>query len=576
MAEISEPVAMMATLLSKVIDDIKGSRPAKSDGSPLDQGYVFAQLPLGQLVDPVDYAGAWTPMGGTPPNAAAGAVPPATTPVASGANSASATAAASATKEAMKKAFNTAQLADTMLQITTDGTYREYPTGRHLSFAYGEILQAMEAPAPPPRSPREQAAIAAANKVLYVAGFNGLPSPTPMYSRYTQNAMAYAQAKANFSKAQAKALTDPASADTWPMESAPLQAAVDDAWNTWKSEGADEIEAALATVESLGIPLEQGAIAKARQTLDAWSLSGLSGVTTKTPYCAVNPSEWADPSVDNIGWTHVTIESSDYHSHWEEHGGVVSTGDWSSNSSSSSGEAGISVFGFGFAGSASSSSSDSQSHSRTDSFNGMQFHNDAKNLTIDLEYGLCQIERPWLMTDLFYMKNYWVKGNKKHTVSDGTNNPAVQNLNLLALLPTHMLVIRRVNIRTTEWNNDGATLDKYFNQFDSKAHAESSGESGGGFACLGVVNLGGGGGHSETHEGGSSSDQSGSDHWSDFGGSFKDNVLTINGSQIAAWLCEVIPAAAPLDDPDMDGSGSGAADGSAQVPSTPAPAPVAP
>ena len=26
-------------------------------------------------------------------------------------------------------------------------------------------------------------------------------------------------------------------------------------------------------------------------------------MTTKTPYCAVNPSEWADPSVDNIGWT---------------------------------------------------------------------------------------------------------------------------------------------------------------------------------------------------------------------------------------------------------------------------------
>ena len=31
-----------------------------------------------------------------------------------------------------------------------------------------------------------------------------------------------------------------------------------------------------------------------------------------------------------------------------------------------------------------------------------EFHNDAKNLSISLEYALCTIERPWLVGDLFY------------------------------------------------------------------------------------------------------------------------------------------------------------------------------
>ena len=214
-----------------------------------------------------------------------------------------------------------------MLQVTTDGTYEEYPTGRHLSFAYGEILQAMEAPPAPSRTPQEQAAIDSANKVLFVTGYDGVPSPAPLYARYKQNAMAYAKAKAAFASAQAKALHDPVAAQTWPEESAPLQAAVDDARNTWRSEGADQVEAALATVQSLGIPLEQGAIAKARQVLDAWNLN-IAGVAVTVPYCAINPSGWADPNTQDDGWTHLTLAKDDYTTHWEQHGGVVSTSNW--------------------------------------------------------------------------------------------------------------------------------------------------------------------------------------------------------------------------------------------------------
>lgn len=548
-----EPVAMMASLLSQIIDQIKGSRPTKTDGSPLSRGYVFSQLPMGQAKSPRDYVGPWSPMGGTPPN-----LVPATNPTTAPPDPAAAAAAATAaSKHAMQVAFNTSQLADTMLQVTTDGSYLEYPTGRHLSFAYSSILQAMEAPAPPPRSATEQAAIDEANKVLYSLDADGLPVDSPMYKHYKKNATAFAQAKLAFSKAQRLALGDPAAADSWPMESAAMQAAVDEAWHNWKTQGADEVEAALATVESLGIPLEQGAIAKARTLLDAWSV-GISGMPTTTPYCSVDPSEWADYSVDDIGWTQLKVGTGDYHNHWEQHGGTVTTSDWSANSSSSSGSAGISVFGFGFGGSRSSSSWDSQSHTRSDSWKGMNFHNDAKNLTIELEYALCEVRRPWLMTDLFYMSNYWVKGHRKGEISDGSIDAEKQNRNLLAMLPTHMLVIRNVTISTSQWGNDGSTLDTYFNQSDSHGHGESSGGSLGGFACCGFINFAGGGSSSSSDSGGDTTSSSGEDHWSDSSGSFKNGELRIKGAQVVAWLCEVVPPSPPLDDPDLppaDGNG---------------------
>jgi hypothetical protein len=562
-----EPIAMMASLLSQILDQIKGTRPTKTDGSPLSRGYVFSQLPMGQAKSPRDYVGPWSPMGGTPPNLNGPAANPTTTPD----PAAAAAAATAASRHAMEVAFNTSQLADTMLQVTTDGSYLEYPTGRHLSFAYSSILQAMEAPAAPPRSASEQAAIETASKVLYLIDADGLPVDSPKYRHYKKNAAAYAAAKAAFAKGQRLALSDPETADSWPLESGPLQAAVDEAWNDWKTQGADEVEAALATVESLGIPLEQGAIARARKLLDVWSLP-TSGVATNTPYCAVDPTEWADYKVDDIGWTELTVTSQAYRSHWEQHGGVVTTGDWSANSSSSSGSAGISVFGFGFGGSRSSSSWDTRSHTRSDSWNGMSFHNDAKNLTIDLEYALCEVRRPWLMTDLFYMTNYWVKGHKKGEISDGSIDPDKQNQHLLPMLPTHMLVVRNVSITAEDWGNDGATFDRYFNQSDSHGHGESSGGSVGGFACCGVINFAGGGSRGSSESGGDSSNEGGQDHWSDSSGSYHQGTLKIRGAQIVSWLCEILPISPPLDDPDLanpPAAGTATPDADTATPATP-------
>jgi len=44
--------------------------------------------------------------------------------------------------------------------------------------------------------------------------------------------------------------------------------------------------------------------------------------------------------------------------------------------------------------------------------------NTAKNLNISLEYALCTFIRPGIVSDLFYMKNWYLVNNKKNAISD--------------------------------------------------------------------------------------------------------------------------------------------------------------
>src|SRR5919109_522874 len=160
-------------------------------------------------------------------------------------------------------------------------------------------------------------------------------------------------------------------------------------------------------------------IAKARKVYDAWQL-GIGGVPSPIAYASVSPKSWADPERDDTGFAQLVLESSEYTSHYESHGADVVTGNWSSDSSRSSGEGGISIFGFGFVGGANVGNGSTAARTTTDSSNRFTFHNDAKDLRISLEYGLCEIRRPYALFDVLFLKNYWVKGNHAGAISDGT------------------------------------------------------------------------------------------------------------------------------------------------------------
>jgi hypothetical protein len=150
------------------------------------------------------------------------------------------------------------------------------------------------------------------------------------------------------------------------------------------------------------------------------------------------------------------------------------------------------------------------------------------------------------------MKNWYLVNNKKNAISDGTIAGQVEtDRPLLPMIPEQMLVIRKVKISTTEWGSDGEMLNSYYGQSSGDQQSSSSHTAGSGGVSLGFVSFGGSAGHDESHSKQQSqwgSTKTGSDH---FGTTFDGETLCIPGAQIIAFLCDIVPASPPLDDPGL-------------------------
>jgi len=537
----NEPKALAVDLLNEIISYIKQSTPTRTTDTAT-QGFVYSQLRVGQMISPRDFGRPWNPVGGVAP-APVPAQPTADATAPPGPN------AAELVRRGVMASINTEALVDTMLVVTNDGTLQTYSGGgRHLGFAYSSILQAMEAPAAPPRPPEDEERIAAARKVLWQED----GTATPLYARYTNNQIAYAKARADRVVNESRLLADPALAPSAPQLLEPFQTAVDQARDHWRAQGADEVEAALATIESLGVPLEQGAIANARTLFEAWNLP-LLGVPAKQPFSYVLPSDWAVLDIHDVGWTSLTIETRDYMNHFEQHGFEVHASNWAGEQHATSGEAGVGIFGFGFNGSYSESDSNAHSDSTNSATDGTKFSNDSRNLRIELEYGLCTIVRPWLVTDLFHLKNWFLRGAKAGTISSGKIDDQVGSEDpLLPLIPTHFLVVRNVKISAEQWHSDGEVLAKWNSKFTSDSSEHQSTLSGGvEIPVFGPLSVDFGASHSESGYTGSYSDESGHSFTNDYKAHFDGTTLSIGGAQIVAWLSEVVPRCPPMDDPAL-------------------------
>ena len=209
-----------------------------------------------------------------------------------------------------------------------------------------------------------------------------------------------------------------------------------------------------------------------------------------------------------------------------------------------------------FGGSGGSSSTDAQAQGSSHYQFNSAFKNTAKQLTISLEYGLMTIRRPWLVSDLFYMGNWYLVGNRKNCVSDGTeknqaNLTDINKLPLLPMIPQQMLVIRNVVISAKEWGSDGEVLQNSFGGFQDSSSSSSSSEAGTAGVCLGFISFGGSAGHEETHAKGQGSSWSASGATGHYGATFDGSTLKIPGAQIIAFLSDIVPATPPLDDPSL-------------------------
>lgn len=547
----SEPGKLVLSVFDELIDRIKSSRPTRTNGKPLTQGFVYSQLVLGMPCDPTDYKKPWSPAaGGTIQEALTNQPAVAAAP----ANGSGGTAVAVDPKlqSSINAAWKTSRLVDTMLMVTNDDSYQEYPTARHVSFAYEGIINGMQAKPMPPIAPDVQQQIDEAKKVLYELDPDdgSIIGRTKLYKNYMKNAEAYAQSKTDFTVAQNTTLADPTIAHSWPLLSAGYKQRVDDAYDTFTTEGAEKVERALDVLESVGISMQDHMIAKARKAFDVWNLSGLSGVPDNTPYAYVSPTAWADAEADDDGWQSLSVTSQQYNSHSEFHSESFCSSHYHRDESSNSGSVGASYFGFGGYASGGNTSVDVSSSFQAQNGSSYQFHNDSKNLSIELEYALCTINRPWLIGDLFYLRDWYLVGNKKNAVSDGTiQGMSGDTTHLMPMIPVQFLAIRNVKIHAaqTDWGGDGQTLSKIY--ADSQANADSWNAGGGGGFSIGLFTIGGSGSHSESHADSRFSSRSNNDSSNNFGWSFDGQTLEIRGTQIVAWLNEIVPAAAPLDAP---------------------------
>jgi hypothetical protein len=562
--DTNEPGAAVLAILEQLIQKIKSMQPIGTDKKPTQLGFVYSQLVQGMMVDPNDFMGAWTPSGGDTAQGvtASGQAPAAAAPAApaGGATTAAAPAASTAPaapapdkshQRAMNSAFNTSMLVDRLIMVTKDDTYLEYPSPRKISTAYDGIINGMQPQPPPPIAPNVQQRIDEARKVLYVPDDDGdLVIKSKLYKAYEKNSKAYAQAVSDYADGEARANANPAEADAWPVKSKAMRQAVDDAWDTLKTEGAEKIEAALDTIESVGVSIEQRLVAKARKIFDEWNLGLAGAVPVDVPYARCLPGEWADPTDDSEGWTHLHVTHSDYQRHSGADSHFFSSFKRDTSSSHTSVSGGGSFMGFGASGGYHTGDAHESDDAQVDQRLSTTFKNTAKNLDIDLEYGIVEVVRPWLLGDLFYMKNWYLVGEKKGSISDGTIEGQVLNeSNLLPLMPMQFLVVRNLKISSSDWGQDGATLKQLFGDDGGAWDSSSSGFTAGASYGFGPFSVNANVSHDQAQTGARRYGKHTSAERQDYEGHFDGQTLSINGAQIVAWLSTIVPACPPLEAP---------------------------
>ncbi|MDX6302405.1 MAG: hypothetical protein QOF53_3619 [Nocardioidaceae bacterium] len=557
--------AALLDTLDQLVDRILGQQTVDKSGKPLRQ-VAYMHMPNGLPIDPRQYANPWTPAGGAtlqhmakdgtlpkvdpapPPVAAAPGTPP-TTPVPPPKPGQDPELMAS-----MQAALNTAWLFDEMPMVTGDGTYRPYPSTRKLSSAYEGVVYSVQAVPPPPRPADVVKALEDAEKVLYNHDADGaITGPTVTFQNWLKFSQAYADAKASYAREESMAMTDPVFGAAWPATAASSQRKVDNAYMIWRSSGADEVEKALDLMNSEGGSAAAHFVSQARDLLDKWDLSLAGVVAAPTPYTQITPLGWYDHTDNDIGFAGLSASSSSYQSRGGAQSSSFSNSWYKGSTSSTQAGGSASFLGISVGGSGGSSSSDSSSAGHQGGQSSSYHSDQTTDATIECEFGVVKIERPWCLTELFHIGGWYVPGQKAGCVSDGTiAGQEGDEDKLLPMLTTQALVIRNVKITATGWGDAGKALSDY--QANQQAQSDSSSWNAGG--SVGFLGFGGSVSHTSTDWSGSQSADAGSswgfeyDSWNDTG------TLTINGCQIAGYIGEIVGVNPRIDDPALDAKGN--------------------
>lgn len=537
---------VLLDMLDQIVDEVLGKQTVDKDGKPLTQ-VAYMHMPNGLPIDPRQYADPWTPAGGKALRKMVDdgeiVVPPLVAPAADGTIPPMPPTPAVLTPDiemaqAYQAALNTSWLFDDMIMVTDDGTYRPYPSTRKFSDAYVGLIHSLQPVPTSPPPPEVQAAIDEARKVLYIIDDKDvITGYSPAFKNWETFSQKYAEAKADHARAYARALVDPVEGGMWATTGAPLQQKVDSAYTEWRTSGADAVERAMNTLNSVGGSVAAFFADRARTMFDAWDLSLSGAVPVKTPYVQVTPASWYDHTNNEIGFTTIETESSTVRQHSDGQTSSYSS-DWYRGSQQSSGAGASGGFlGISFGADYSSSSSHSAQSSQGSGSSASHFDDSTTWAKISFEYGVCRIQRPWLLTELFHIGGWYIPDQPIGCVSDGTiDGQANNDKKMLPMITTQFLVIRNVTIEASGWGDSGQALSDYFHTQQSSADSSAWAVSG----SVGFLGIGGSASHQESEFSGQSSSNAGSTWAFDYNADTQKGKLSINGCQIVGFVGEIV------------------------------------
>lgn len=560
------------------------------DGKPSGTA-VYMHMPMGYPVDPKMFANPWTPGGGDSGasfNNEGTFVQPAAEPAPAGATATDGKGPAGAVfpppkpkpdqqlQQSIQNAMFTSMLVDNMLEVTNKGVAAAWPE-RRVSIEYFTVLEGIQ---PLQTTEPDQSvldAVKKAQELLYLKDDKGnFVGYTPVYAQYRRNRTAWTDAIGAQAAAFAKAMSDPVAGQSWPVEAATFANKVKMALDDLNGMGRREVENAINTMATVGQNAVAALTAMGRQLFDAYSIQLGGAISANVPWSYISPISWWDHGNNSFGVQAITATTSSFESSAAAGSSSFANNWWQEQSSSNSGSAGVNV-GFASASVSASHNEASNAFGNHAEDHAWKNHQDkSSSATISFEYFLATIERPWLLGDLFNIEGWYLFGQKKNAISDGTILTQVgDHKKLLPMIPKAFVIIRNVTITCDDWGDAG-------NDFaNAQADADGSGHSSS--TSVGVhasyLFYSGNFQHDEQQAGGafgsSGSTSSGMHYTADGNG----GTLKIMGSQICGWIGEIQPACPTIDAPNLPKEGAAttpAATPAAGATPAPAPAPAPP
>lgn len=373
------------------------------------------------------------------------------------------------------------------------------PTANNVSTVYPNIVNGANTTltVSPDQKKIYQQAFGFLNTTTTVTDFTGnkvtQSGPSQIYATYLANQTAYLAAVVGYRNAYNNYdLTDPKQQRQWQANEPLLRNAVQQTYNTWRSQGATQVEQALNALASSINNAVSAAIGDAQQAVSAQNQMASQTPGTGPWFMTMAfPGNWADPAAAP-NFTQLSLSSKNLNtssdSSFSQYGGGAS---WSA--------------GLWSVGGSASGSSGSQSS-----------HMDADDLTLSAKIAVVRIVRPWLHEFLFRMNGWSMTGVPVNGISNGALKG--NESGLLPLIPTAFVVARDVSITANFSSQD-------------KTHIESS-MSGSTRVGWGPFSVGGSYSHSESHD--------------TFKSTFDGGTLKVPGMQILAWISEIVPASPPV------------------------------